>query len=87
MLHSDLQPFYWRFRHVGVMVRFRWLALLINFLLKRFAAGKDIDGLDCEERFVPSADGAVKYESAYISRGNKRALYQFWFTFTAVGMC
>ena len=57
MLHSDLQPFYWRFRHVGVMVRFRWLALLINFLLKHFAAGKNIDGLDCEERFVPSADG------------------------------
>jgi acetyl esterase/lipase len=57
MLHSDLKPFYWRFRHVGVMVRFRWLALLINFLLKHFAAGKNIDGLDCEERFVPSADG------------------------------
>ena len=57
MLHSDLQPFYWRFRHVGVMVRFRWLARLINSLLKHFAAGKNIDGLDCEERFVPSADG------------------------------
>lgn len=30
MLHSDLQPFYWRLRHVGVIVRFRWLALLID---------------------------------------------------------
>jgi hypothetical protein len=60
MLHPDLQPFYHRLRYVAYVIRVRWVTQFVNFLIRYFSAGRNIDGLDCEEHFSASSDGTSK---------------------------
>lgn len=53
-VHPDLQPHVRRMRRLEFLMRQRWFIQFSNRMLKRFLAGKAIDGLDCAELEIPS---------------------------------
>ena len=57
MLHADLQPYYSRISRLEVLFKYKWLTKLVNMLLKRVSAGRDRQGLHCDEVHIPSGDG------------------------------
>jgi len=57
MLHADLQPYYSRISRFEILFKYKWLTKLVNMLLKRVSAGRDRQGLQCDEVYIPSADG------------------------------
>ena len=60
MLHPDLQQHFKSRRFLSILVKVRWLTKLTNFFINWLTAGRNIDGLDCEEVFIPSNDGSWK---------------------------
>ena len=60
MLHPDLQQHYKSRRFLSILVKFRWLTKLTNFFINWRAAGRNVDGLNCDEVFIPSSDGSWK---------------------------
>mgnify|MGYP001181123128 FL=1 len=60
MLHPDLQQHYKSRRFLSILVKVRWLTKLTNLFINWRAAGRNIDGLNCEEVFIPSSDGSWK---------------------------
>ena len=58
MLHEDLRPHFNKAKFMPLSVKYKWLTKLTNKMLNRSMAGKDIDGLDCSEVYIPSSDGS-----------------------------
>lgn len=56
MLDAGLQSIYSPLKIFSFLLSRKWGINLINFQA-RFSKGKNIDGLDCEERFIPSKSG------------------------------
>ena len=57
MLHADLRPYHSRVSRLEALIKYKWLTKLVNWLLKRLVAGKDRQGLHCDEVYIPSSDG------------------------------
>ncbi len=57
MLHEDLRSFYWPTRILTFLMTFNWFIKLMDKLGGRPVRGKDIEGLNCREIYVPSSDG------------------------------
>ncbi len=53
MLNSELRSSYWPLTLLTGIMRKEWGIRLVNFLM-RFNKGKNIGGLHCEERYIPS---------------------------------
>ncbi len=58
MLHPDLQPYYNRVRFFAWIFKLKWLTHLFNFALSRGVAGRDVEGLHCEEFSIQRRDGS-----------------------------
>ena len=56
MLHADLQPYYSSLTFFARLYKKHWFRRFSNWLTARSLQGKDIDGLRCEERYIPSSD-------------------------------
>ena len=57
MLHADLQPYHSRISRFELLFKYKWLTKFVNMLLKRVSAGRDRQGLHCDEVYIPSGDG------------------------------
>lgn len=57
MLHKDLQPHYTAMSLATYIYRYKWVVKAVNALSDRFLKGKNIEGIHCEEVYVPSSDG------------------------------
>lgn len=60
MLHPDLHAGYIVVRSVAWFLKRAWFRRLIDWLGRNFGHGKAIDGLDCDEQYIPSSDGISK---------------------------
>lgn len=58
MVHPDLQSRFGALKFMASLMKRRWFLGLTNKLSSKFVAGRDIKGLDCEQRFVESSDGS-----------------------------
>lgn len=56
MYNTELQRFYYPMRLFARFVRRKWAVKLLNSMEKR-AKGKDLDGLDCVQCYIPSKNG------------------------------
>lgn len=57
MLHPDLQSRYGSLSVMASLMKKGWFRRFSNWLTKTALHGKNIDGLDCEQRMIPSSDG------------------------------
>jgi len=57
MIHQDLRQNLFAWRVMTTMIKFKWVVKLMNRLSAKSAAGKNIQGLHCEEVYVPSSNG------------------------------
>ncbi|MDC7219465.1 MAG: alpha/beta hydrolase [Spirochaetales bacterium] len=53
MLHKDLQPHYNSLFFLSIMFKYKWSAKLTGKLFNVMYKGKDIEGLNCDEVFIP----------------------------------
>lgn len=60
MLHWELQPYFLRTSVLKVMFRYKWITRLANRLFDRLFRGKEIEGLNCAEKYVTSSDGSYQ---------------------------
>jgi len=56
MLNEDLKKFYWPMKFLGFILSHVWSVKVMN-MLGTITRGADIDGLHCEERYIPSHNG------------------------------
>ena len=59
MLHIDLQPYYWKVNALRPVFGNKILLGAFNTVV-RMMKGRNIDGLDCSEVYIPSADGKTR---------------------------
>ena len=57
MLHWELQPYLYRMNAFRFMFYYKWLTKLVNKLSDRFLGGRNVDGLDCDQIYIPSSNG------------------------------
>ena len=53
MYHKELRPYYMPMKILAYMMTKKWGIKLMNFIISR-SKGKNIEGLHCEERYIPS---------------------------------
>lgn len=73
MLHWDLQRYFRRASAVKLVMCSKWVTKCFNRLLQRFLEGKDIEGLNCSEIYVPSSDGSHQIRARIYKPGGDAA--------------
>ncbi|MFA6800774.1 MAG: alpha/beta hydrolase [Acholeplasmataceae bacterium] len=54
MLNKELRPFYNKYRVVPKVLSKKWSVKLINDFINKTIKGRNIEGLDCDEIYIPS---------------------------------
>lgn len=57
MLDVGLQKTYLYLAMMPAILRFNWMVRLVHFVESHFLKSKNIEGMVCEERYIPSSDG------------------------------
>lgn len=60
MLHTDLQPYYWKVNALRPVFGNKPLLIAFNAIVDQTMKGRDIDGLDCSEINVKGSDGKTQ---------------------------
>ena len=60
MLHPELQPHYWKFRLITLLIQQPWALKLVGFLQRKLTSQQDIDGVECSQRCITGTDGLTQ---------------------------